>query len=829
MPPETSPDSWIIRVPAAVVGDVRQAFRLLWKSRGITATTLLTLALCIGATTAIFSLVYSLMLKPLPFHEADRIVEVFGTARKAGLNKMQSNIALYHDYSAHATSYESLALWSPQDVMFGEEGAVQRIRGASITAELFGLLRVQPLLGSFFTKENNKTGQDNVAVLTQSFWEQQFGADPAVIGKTMRVDGNALKIVGVAPHEMSAFDAQMKFFRPLTWDPGSESPDRRYGFYLSMFGRLKPGVTVAQAGAEAALIEKHYYDGAAPPVRSFVERSGVTVEVGGFQAQRVEPVRNALLLLQGGVVFVLLIGCVNVANLLLVRSNARQAELAIRFALGAGRGAIARQLLVESLLLTILGAALGLGLAWTSLRGVNFYLAKMLPRSLPTILDLRVLGFAVGLTMVVGILIGLIPVFHLLRTNLAEVIQRSSRSASSGRGVRALSSVLVVIQVAVALMLLTGAGLLTQSFARALRVDPGLDPRDVVVGRVALPAAHRGSDEAAEGIEERLQRAFQEIPGVSSVALSLSTPFRGGIGINAMTLAEDPLPPGSPQPGAWRVLVSPEYFATLRLRLVEGRFLEKRDEAAPGKVFVVDESFARKFFPKGSAIGGRFSFGQRPEKDADWPTIVGVVHDVPHNGVEEWSGNPYVYQLSRGRTDGLTWFLRTARPLGSVVAEMREKIHAIDPAIVLYDTTTLQEEVSGSFDSRRAVMLLLAVFAGIALFLSALGIYGVLAYDVSQRTREIGIRGAIGASRGQIVGLILGQGMWKTTIGLAIGLAGALLLSRSMTSLLFEVKPTEPAVYAAVSLVLLVVALLASYLPARRAAKIDPLVALRDE
>jgi putative ABC transport system permease protein len=534
-------------------------------------------------------------------------------------------------------------------------------------------------------------------------------------------------------------------------------------------------------------------------------------------------------MLQGGVAFVLLIGCVNVANLLLVRSNVRQSELAVRSALGAARGAIARQFLMESLLLTSLGTLLGLGVAWGLLRMTNYYLAKMLPQSLPASLDWRVLAFAIGLTAVVGLLIGLIPVFHILRMNLAAVIQSNSRGASSSRGVRAFSSSLVVAQVAVALMLLTGAGLLINSFAEAVKVDTGLQPANVVTARIALTREHRASDEAANSIRERLLQAMKEIPGVTSVALAFSTPFQGGLPINAFTLENDTLPPGSPQPGAFRVIVTPSYAQTLGLKVVEGRFYEDADLAPGRRQFVVDQSFARKFFPKGSAVGGRFAFGQRPAKPEEWPVIVGVVKDVPHNGVEEKSGNPFVYQLLQGgRPAGLTLFLRTNRPTADAVSALRNKVRAIDPASPLFDVGVLQEAVDSSFDNRRAVMLLLAALAGLAVFLSALGLYGVQAYDVSQRTREIGVRSAIGASRGQIAGQILRQGLWKGGIGVVLGLVGAALLSRFMTTLLFNVRPTDPAVYAAVSFVLIAVALLASYLPARRASRIEPLVALRD-
>jgi putative ABC transport system permease protein len=808
--------------------DLRQTFRLLWKSKRITATTLVTLALCIGATTAIFSSVYSLMLKPLPYQEPERIVELYTSAVKAGLNHMPANIPFYMDYSQNATSYESVGLWTFAYSLVGEKDSVVRLPGARATAEIFNILRIQPVIGTFFTKDQNKQGNEKVVVLTQSYWQQQYQESPEVLGKEMRIDDEAYKVIGVAPRAFEAFDARMKFVLPLAWPQAAENPQARYGVGIQLFARLKPGVQAGQADAEAKVLEKRYVDAGPPPLKDFVEKSGMTMNVGGVQEQRVQPVRPTLLLLQGGVAFVLLIGCVNVANLLLVRSNARQSEMAIRSALGAGRGSIARQFLLESLLLTSLGAALGLGVAWAALKGTNFYLAKMLPSSLPASLDWRVLAFAVALALVIGLVIGLIPVVHTLRTNLASVIQSSSRSASSSRGVRALSGVLVVAQVAVALMLLTGAGLLIHSFAQALKVDTGLDPTKVVTARIALTRQHRASPDAANAIRERLFQAMREIPGVTSVALAFSTPFQGGLPINAFVLENDTLPPGSPQPGAYRVIVTPAYAETLGLKVVEGRFYEEADRGRP--LFVVDQSFARKFFPNGSAIGGRFSFGGRPAKPEDWPVIIGVVKDVPHNGVEEKSGNPFIYQLFQGgQSAGLTLFLRTNRTAADVVSALRNKVRDIDPALPLFDAGGLQEFVDSSFDNRRAVMLLLSVFAGLALFLSALGIYGVLAYDVSQRTREIGMRGAIGASRGQIAVLILRQGLWKAGVGVVLGLVGAWLLSSSMTTLLFNVQPTDPAVYGAVSLVLIAVALVASYLPARRASRIDPLVALREE
>ena len=807
--------------------DIRHGFRQLRRNPGFTLVTIFTLGLGIGATTAIFSLVYSLMLKPLPFHEAARLVEIYNTAAKNGLTKMPSSIRQYLDYSENATSYESLALWKSFAGTFDAGNSAARLSGARATADLFRLLRVQPVIGQFFTKDNNRPGEDKVAVLTQSFWEAQFGQDPGVLEKTLWIDGEALRIVGVAPRALEAFDARVKVVLPLTWTP--QAATWRHALNVHLFGRLKPGVTLRQAAAEAGVMARSYYDEASATSREFMERSGITETVGGLQAERVESVKVGLYLLQAGVAFVLLIVCVNVGNLLLVRGQARQSEFAMRFALGASRGVIARQMLVESLVLAGLGALSGLVLAWSALGVFNRYTAEILPQAQPTALDLRVLAFAIALTTVVAVGIGLLPVVHLLRTHWTNSAHRNSRGASAGRGVRTLSSILVVGQFAVALVLLTGAGLLIRAFVNAVRVEPGFDPGNVVTARIVLPSAQRNNDQAAKAVQQRLIQALGEIPGVGSVALSFSTPFRNGLAPYALTLAEDPRPPGSPQPMASAVTVTPGYLEAMRLRLVAGRFFEPADAASGRQAFVVDESFARKFFAGRSAIGGRFTITGPPGKDAAWPTIIGVVRDVPHNGVEDRTGNPFVYQLPQWRPAGLVRFVRTARPVADVITAMREKVRGIDPLIALFDAGALEAVLDASFDNRRALMLLLASFAGLALFLAALGIYGVLAYDVSRRTREIGIRGAIGATRGQVIGMILQQGVWRAGLGLLIGLVGARLLSGTMTSLLFDVKPTDPLVHAGVSALLLLVAALASYLPALRAAKVDPMIALRAE
>jgi len=379
----------------------------------------------------------------------------------------------------------------------------------------------------------------------------------------------------------------------------------------------------------------------------------------------------------------------------------------------------------------------------------------------------------------------------------------------------------------VALVLLSGAGLLIHSFANAISVNPGFDPGNLVVGNIALPASYQAKDHAA-AFQRRLEASLREIPGVDGVAMATGIPFKGGLPVIALTLKENALPKDSPQPAAFLIGASLGYFQTLHIPLLEGRFLEEADFANGRQAFVVDERFAKRFYPGRSAVGAHFTFGGPPEKDSDWPVIVGVVRNVPHNGVEDRSNNPFVYYpLLASTPGGMSLCLRSTRPVGDAVSALREKLRAVDAAIPLFETGTVQQGIDESFDNRRAVMLLLGGFAGLALFLSAIGIYGVLAYDVSQRTREIGIRGAIGATRPQIIGLVMKQGLWKTGVGLAVGLAGAILLSGYMTSMLFELKATDPWSYVIVSLALAAVAALASYLPARSAARINPNEALR--
>jgi putative ABC transport system permease protein len=813
-----------------ISGDVKYAFRRLLKDKGFTSLALLTLALCIGANTAIFSMVFALILKPLPYPEPAKVVEIYNAFPKAGFNHFPTNVVQYSDFKANAPSFQDIALCNANMVMVGDGAAADRLLSLEATAEMFDVLGLKPAIGQFFTLKNSQVGNELVVVLTESYWTSHYHTDPGVLGTTIRINGKAYQIVGVAPHALEAFNAQAKFVVPYSWKPSDIEPWMRYSCSMPMFGRLKPGASVGSALGEVAGLEKHFYDTTNPGTRGFLDGTGHTINVGLLQSERVEGIKGSLYLLQGGVIFVLLIGCVNVANLLLTRANGQQSELAIRVALGAGRGAIARQLIVESLMLTLSGAALGVGLSYAAVKAINHFTSRLLPNMLPVTIEGNVLGYTILVSIAVGLLMGLVPVVHVLRSNLARVIQSSSRSSSGGRGVRALSSLLITAQIAFALVLLTGAGLLIHSFEKAISVDPGFDPNNLVVGKIALPAVYSDNVKAVV-FEHALTQALAEIPGVENATLASSIPFQGNLPILALGLKDSLLPKGSPQPAAFILGVSADYFKTLKVPLLKGRFFDERDTAKDARsAFVVDEKFEKHNFPGSTALDGHFSFGGTPKTDKDWPVIVGVVRNVPHNGVEDRSDNPFVYiPIEANAPGGLNIIVRTTRPVADTISAIRDKLAALDPTIPLYETGTLKGAISDSFDSRKAVTLLLGGFAALALFLSAIGIYGVIAYDVSQRTREIGIRGAIGATTGQITGMVMLQGLWKTLVGLAVGLVAAVLLSHYMASLLYDLKPTDPWSYVVVSVLLALVAAAACYLPARRASRIDPIVALRIE
>lgn len=805
--------------------DFRFSFRSLRRTKGFTAAVIVTLALCIGANTTITSVLYGLILKPMPFRDAGQLVEVYNSFPKNGQPKTRLSIAQYLDYKANADLFEGFALWTVWTFNIGEEGDPERGIGARVTPDYFALLGVQPLLGRFYTLEECVPGKDAVLVLTETFWRKKFRGDPDVVGRVIKLGGQAFTIIGVAPRSLEALNTDTTVLKPLEWSTQQENPQARYAQVAAMYARVKPGVAHAAALAQLTALETRFKEQVAPAgARAFLERGGFQSRLGGVRAEQTKSVRTGLLLLQGGALFVLLLGCVNVANLMLARANARQTELAVRQALGAGRGALARQMLIEGVLLAGGGAGAGLAMAWGSLRLINTYTTAIVREVDPIRLDGAMLGVTLAATLAVAGFIALLPVIKTWRTNLLTSLQGGTRGASAGGGMRAASGLLVTAQVALALMLLIGAGLLIRSFTRVLAIDPGFNAAQVVQGRTVFGFPGQTQD-GIKSTRDLILARMREIPGVEQVAYTASFPLFTGFPKASFPLRGASAMGTDAIPMAYVVIVSPEYFEVMGMRLLEGRNFTEADSL---RSFIVDQNFAQKYLPGRSAVGEAFQIGRSDTKPEDLPRIVGVVSAAKLSGLEDASGTPFVF-MPIGTSPAFSMLLRTTRPASVIVPLMREKLRSVDSSAPLYITGSLQENLDGMLANRRGVMWLLGAFAGIALLLSAVGLYGMLAYDVTQRTKEIGIRGAIGASRGQIVTLILRQGLLKAGLGLVIGLGGAFYLSRYLHSLLFEVKPTDPVAFTVVPLVLLAVAALASWLPARRAAKVDPVVALRAE
>ncbi len=669
------------------------------------------LALCIGANTAVFSMLYALVIRPLPFRQPEQLIEIYNSFPKVGMPKLASNVGQYLDFKEHAPAFARLALWRLDDHTLGEVSGPSRISGAIATADFFEVLDLRPLLGRFFTAENHVPAADKVVVLTQSFWESHFQSDPGVVGRTVRLDGERYEIIGVAPRLLEAFDARIRFLRPISWPHNAKAG--RLGWSPELVGRLNPGKSVEEAAAQVTALEKSYFDGASAGERDFLERTGKVVRVDTLKGQRSAPVRNALWLLQGGVIFVLLIGCVNVANLLLSRAIARSSEFALRAALGADWAALARQLFVESALLAGVGMVVGLLLAWGTLNTANRFAARLLPNALPFSIDGVVLGMSIALAAGIAVFVGLLPVLGLRAGGITRPLNPQGRAASPGRSARAAGATLIVAQVAFALVLVTGAGLLARSFANVLGVEPGLDPRHLFSARIAVPK------DKEKSFPPRFSDALREIPGIQS-CLASSTPFglvppaNLSMPLGAVGLRGYSLPADAALPSVFYCGVTPSYLETLRIPLREGRWLSDSDMET-GRAVVVDESFARRFFPGRSALGQHLVINSPPPKsDSDWLEIVGVVGNVQHNGVEDSGRQLFLYQpLTQMPLYGMMSVLvRTSRPESEMLALLREKVAAIDPELPVYAAAPIESVIGETFSNRRGVTLLLAAFPG---------------------------------------------------------------------------------------------------------------------
>ena len=801
--------------------DLRHAVRWLVRNPGFTAVAVATLALGIGANTAIFSVVRGVLLKPLPYAQPERLVQIWERSDREHRVRHEIPFAppVLSDWRERNRSLEGLAAYSDWTFNLTGGEAPERLRATLVSADFFRLLGVAPVAGRTFAEGEDRPGHDFVAVLGANLWSRRFGRDPRAIGSAITLDGNAYTVIGVVPAALPLYNL----------DPGSEiyvpvshgfALDNRQGHYLAAVARLRPGVTLAAARSDLARV-------AAELAREHPDSDGgFAAEVVPAREQMVGEVRPALVAMLGAVVLVLLVAAVNVANMLLARASSREREIAVRVALGAGRGRLIAQMLTESVLLAVSGSVLGLLLAFW---GVDL-LKAMAPDDIPRLAGIRVDGAVVGFTLAVslatGLAFGLAPAWQSSRAALGDGLR--DRGTSAGRGAGRLRHALVAAELALSLVLVVGAALLIQSFSRLSHARLGFEPARVSTFEVDLPEARYPNDPDAVRFHDRLLERLKALPGVEAAASISGLPLTSDRVMNlAFRIEGRPEDPSKISTARYNS-VSPDLFRALRIPLVRGRLFAGGDGTDAPKVAVINEAMARIYFPGEDPIGKRVALGGR-DGNVDWRTIVGIVGDVrdvsPDRAGEAQMYMPYA-QRPLG---GMTFVLRSAREPKGLVRDARAAVAAVDPQEPVYGERTMEEVVSASLGQPRFRTLLLVLFGALALALAAVGIYGVMAYSVSQRTQEIGIRMALGAAAGDVLRLVLAQAMRLAAVAVAIGLAAALVTSRFLSSLLYGVGAADPATFAGVALLLVAVASLAAWVPARRAARVDPIAALRNE
>ncbi|HXQ97420.1 MAG TPA: ABC transporter permease [Candidatus Limnocylindrales bacterium] len=807
--------------------DVRFGVRTLRKNAAFSAVAILTLALGICANTALFSIVNGVLLNPLPYPQAGELVSING--KTPGANAGPITYLNFLDWQRESKTFSSMAMYRNQDFNFTGADLAERVSGYMISADFFSTLRVNPILGRSFRPEEDQVGVGPVVILSEGFWKRKFGSSPGIVGKPVILNGTPYIIVGVIPATFSFYGHDRDVYTPIGQWSDPSFRDRRIDMSAHAIGRLKPGVPLSQAKADM--------DGVAQNLAvAFPEADkGIGITLASMKDDMVGNVRPFLLVLLGAVGFVLLIACVNVANLLLARSAGRSREFAIRAAMGASQGRVIRQLLTESILLAGLGGALGLLMAAWATRALIQTLPAALPRSNEISLDARVLIFTMALSLFAGIIFGLAPALKTSRTDLQEILKESGRGGSGAR--HRLQGIFVAGEVAMALVLLVGAGLMIRSLAALWTVNPGFNPSHAITFNLSLPANSSTSAAETRARLREFDRKVASIPGVEAVTITLgSRPMKH----------DSTLPfwrEGQPKPAninemnqAMFYLVESGYQQAMGITLQRGRWIRDEDNENSPVVIVIDDVFARTYFPNEDPLGKRVNlalFGVPVE-------IVGVVGHVKQWGLDADAKSaieaqffyPFM-QLPSNMTPlvaaNVAVVLRTTGDPTATVEPLRRTIRQLDPREVIYSVETLDEIVSNSFAARRLSMILLGIFSALALLLSCLGIYGVVSYAVTQQTREIGVRLALGAQQRDVLRLILGQGAKLSLIGVGLGVAAALVLTRLMAALLFGVSGTDPLTFSAVAFILFGVALLACYVPARRAMRVDPMVALRHE
>jgi putative ABC transport system permease protein len=813
----------------SLLRDLKYASRTLRKAPGFTLIAVLTLALAIGASTAIYSVVNGVLFKPLPFPESERLVRVTSTNARQNGRPNPISATDFLDYrSGTAHLFEGMAAFDNGSYNLTRAGSEPaRLRASLVSANFFTLLRAKPAVGRGFLPGEDDRGAQRVVVLSDELFRSRFGGDPRIVGQTVTLNSEQYTVVGVAPRGL-AFPEPSDLWLPLRFSADDLNPSNRGAHWLSAFGRLAPGVTVAQADRELSALAKRLEQ---QFPRSNTNFGAAVTDMREFMVRNV---RAALLAIFGAVGFVMLIACANVANLLLVRAAGRETELAVRTALGAGRLRIVRQLVTESVLLALLGAAGGVLLAAWAVDLLVAFGPDRIPRLNEVRLDGNVLAFAGGLALLTGLLFGIVPALHASGAQVSHTL-KEGRGSSSRPASRRARSILVVTEMALAVVLLVGAGLLLRSFDRLLSVDPGFRPEQVVVFEVQPPGSRYQYFKLRNLVNEITTR-MRTVPGAQSSAVVFGLPMGGG-GMMRTVMHEI----GTPEdpPGQGKLIdvatATPDYFTAMGIPLVRGRAFTDADRMGRPQVAIVNREFVRKYYPDADPIGKRIEIGWTTDTMPGGPEIrmggeiVGVVGDTKRQNLGEEVQPQFYMPFDQAPIPALNVVIRSSADPTAVIAAARAQLRAIDAELPMYNVRTLEEVVSQSVAQPRFYTLLLGAFAAIALVLAAVGIYGVISYAVSLRTREIGIRVALGATRKQVIRLVLGQGMALTLGGVIVGTACALWATRAIAGMLFGIQPTDPLTFAGVAFVLLGSAALACIIPARRAARVDPVVAMRVE
>ena len=815
--------------------DLKYAVRSLWRAKGFAVTVLLTFAICIAANTALFAIVNSVVLRPLPLPEANSILLMSNEYPKAGVTGLNaSSSGDYFDRLKEITVFESQAEFRQRDQTVEVNNLPQRIHAMAVTPSWFTLLRMTPALGRPFLEEEGEVGREREVILSHGLWEQLYAGDRSAIGRDLRISGQPFKIVGVMPANFDFIDPGVRLWMPIAFT--AEEKTQHHSNNWTYIGRLKPGATLGQAQAQVDALNNENLE-RLPQFKEILINAGFHTVVKPLQDILTEGVKKTLYLLWGGAILVLLIGGLNIANLALTRLSLRRKEMATRIALGAGRLQLMRQLILENVGLALVGGVGGIVLGAGLLRALSVLGLEHMPRAGEVHMDATVILVSLGLSVVAGLFVGLFPLMSASKIGINDALHEDSRTGTTGKKTRSVRQLLVAAQIGFAFALLMGAALFLTSFRRLLQVDPGFRPDGVVTASVSLPRSKYANPEDWRGFLNRALPAVRAIPGVTKAGATDVIPLSGNHNDEVILAEGYQMKPGESIISPFRMDISPGYFEAMGISMTKGRSFDERDNGTAPLVVIVDEHLAQHFWPNSDPVGRRMYLPGNPQdllkvdEHTTWLTVIGVVRNLRYEHLEDKGGSAGAYYrpIEQEPDNTFTFALKAAGNTDSAVRALRAEIFRFDPDLAVFDVHSMSERIDLSLAARKTSMLLANAFGGVALFLAMLGIYGVLAYLVAQRTREIGIRVALGSTRGSILKMVLREGLELVVVGLLLGMIAAVSMQKAVASEIYGVRALDPLVLVSVMAVLAIVALAACAVPARRAMRVDPIIALRSE